>query len=325
MIADGHHRYETALAYRDERRAAGDAAQGAPHEWILAYFANAYAPGTPAAADPPPGVQGPRARRRGLARAAARLDACARCRWPDADAHRRRCWRSSSRRCADRHAFAVDDASRHAAHLLARARRRRELGVRVLHREVIEGVFGLDEAAVREGAIAYPKSAAQTARDLRAGRGVVALYLNPLRPEDVFRVTAAGEVLPQKSTFFTPKLPTGLVLPRAGRGVKRRGAPADPERVGALVPRVLRDLGLETSARVVCIAERWEALGRRRGRAPLPARRRCAATMLELEVDSSVVVPAAAAAARPSSWRRCGASSAGARRATSGCASAPGG
>jgi len=65
---------------------------------------------------------------------------------------------------------------------------------------------------VRDGAIGYPKSAAQTARDLRAGRGVVALYLNPLRPDDVFRVTAAGEVLPQKSTFFTPKLPTGVVF-----------------------------------------------------------------------------------------------------------------
>jgi uncharacterized protein (DUF1015 family) len=84
--------------------------------------------------------------------------------------------------------------------------------VRAIHREVIEGVFGLDEAAVRAGAIAYPKSALQTARDLRAGRGAVALYLNPLTAEDVFRVTAAGEVLPQKSTFFTPKLPSGLVF-----------------------------------------------------------------------------------------------------------------
>lgn len=47
VIADGHHRYETALAYRDERRA--DAAQadpGADYESTLAYFANAYAPGS---------------------------------------------------------------------------------------------------------------------------------------------------------------------------------------------------------------------------------------------------------------------------------------
>jgi uncharacterized protein (DUF1015 family) len=47
---------------------------------------------------------------------------------------------------------------------------------------------------------------------VRAGRGTVALYLNPLAAEDVFRVTAAGEILPQKSTFFHPKLPSGLVF-----------------------------------------------------------------------------------------------------------------
>ncbi len=40
----------------------------------------------------------------------------------------------------------------------------------------------------------------------------MALYLNALPPDDVFRVTAAGEVMPQKSTFFHPKLPTGLVF-----------------------------------------------------------------------------------------------------------------
>jgi len=48
------------------------------------------------------------------------------------------------------------------------------------------------------------------------GRGTVALYLNPLRPEDVFRVTAAGATLPQKSTFFHPKVPTGLVIDPIG-------------------------------------------------------------------------------------------------------------
>ena len=63
-----------------------------------------------------------------------------------------------------------------------------------------------------EGAIAYAKSAEQSARDVRAGRAAVAIYLNAPAPEDVFRVTAAGDVLPQKSTFFYPKLPTGLVF-----------------------------------------------------------------------------------------------------------------
>ena len=84
--------------------------------------------------------------------------------------------------------------------------------VRVLHREVLAGLLGLDDAAVRDGAVDFPKSALQTARDVRAGRGALALYLNPLGPDDVFRVTEAGETLPQKSTFFYPKLPTGLLF-----------------------------------------------------------------------------------------------------------------
>jgi predicted nucleic acid-binding Zn ribbon protein len=63
--------------------------------------------------------------------------------------------------------------------------------------------------------------------------------------------------------------------------------PAPPERVGALVPRVLRDLGLETSARVVFIAERWERW------VGADVARRCRPTalrgeVLELEVESSV-------------------------------------
>ncbi len=66
------------------------------------------------------------------------------------------------------------------------------------------------------------RTAAQTARDLRAGHGAAALYLNALAPEDVFRATDAGDVMPQKSTFFYPKLPTGLVF-------RALGGPGEPE------------------------------------------------------------------------------------------------
>jgi uncharacterized protein (DUF1015 family) len=210
VIADGHHRYETALAYRDERRAAGDGdGRDAPHEWLLVYLANAFAPGSLLLPI-----------HRLVLKGALPTDVGLRERLPGWE------WRAVPiadpgevgellarhlEPLRDRHAFAADDASGQ-LRIFSRPRRNAELTVRVIHREVIEGVFGLDEAAVRAGAIAYPKSALQTARDLRAGRGAVALYLNPLTAEDVFRVTAAGEVLPQKSTFFTPKLPSGLVF-----------------------------------------------------------------------------------------------------------------
>jgi uncharacterized protein (DUF1015 family) len=210
VIADGHHRYETALAYRDERRAAAaQAGPDAPFEFLLAYFANAFAPGT---------LLLPIHR---LVRVGAAPDAAAwQARLPG--------WTQQEVELAgaeavpealaahlaplrDRHAFAVDDASGR-LRIFSRPRTDEELTVRAIHREVIAGVFGLDEDAVRGGAISYPKDALQTARDVRAGEGCAALYLNPLAPEDVFRVTAGGEVLPQKSTFFYPKLPTGLLF-----------------------------------------------------------------------------------------------------------------
>jgi uncharacterized protein (DUF1015 family) len=60
--------------------------------------------------------------------------------------------------------------------------------------------------------VSFPKSALQAANDVRAGRGTVAIYLNALAPGDVFRVTEAGELMPQKSTFYYPKLPTGILF-----------------------------------------------------------------------------------------------------------------
>ena len=208
VIADGHHRYETALAYRDQQRAAG-AAVDHPSARLLAYFANAYSPGSlllpihRLVVAPPPseGDAWPLLSDAGWEREEILLEDQAAI--PAAlEAH--------LGPLTDRYAFAADDAS---GKLVVWSRPAGdELSVRVIHDEVLAGVFGLDAEAVRSGAVAFPKSAAQTAKDVREGRGRFALYLNPLSPDDVFRVTEAGETLPQKSTFFHPKLPTGLLF-----------------------------------------------------------------------------------------------------------------
>jgi uncharacterized protein (DUF1015 family) len=211
VIADGHHRYETALAYRDERRrTAAVADPEAPYERTLAYFANAYAPGTlllpihrvVREVAPPDGEDFAR-RLPGW-----RLELVA---LPSTDALAATL-EAHLAPLADRHAFAADDGSG-TLRIFSRPRQPGdELSIRVLHTEVLRGVFGLDDAAVRDGAVAFPKHASEAAREVREGRGTVALYLNPLAPEDVFRVTAAGEILPQKSTFYFPKLPSGLLF-----------------------------------------------------------------------------------------------------------------
>ena len=214
VIADGHHRYETALAYRDLQRAAHpDAGPDAPFEFLLVYVANAWAEGSLLLPihrlileAPAPDAAAWSARLPGWQMQTVPLAG------PDAVPE---ALETHLAPLCDHFAFAADDASG-TLRIFSRPVSGEELSVRVIHREVIDGVFGLDEEAVRAGAISYPKSAVQTAHDLRAGQGRVALYLNPLLPDDVFRVTAAGDVLPQKSTFFAPKLPTGLVFRAIG-------------------------------------------------------------------------------------------------------------
>lgn len=206
VIADGHHRYETALAYRDERRAR-EPSGAAPYEFTLAYFANAYAEGSLLLpihrvileADPAD-----------AGRLAARLPAWTHREVPIASAEAVPAFLDEAlAACAPAVAFAADDGGG-TLHVFERPAGD-ELSIRVIHGEVLQGAFGLDEEAVREGAVAFPKSASEAAR-LAREPGHMALYLNPLSPDDVFRVTGAGEVLPQKSTFFYPKLPSGLVF-----------------------------------------------------------------------------------------------------------------
>jgi uncharacterized protein (DUF1015 family) len=211
VIADGHHRYETGLAYQAERRAArpGGAPQSDPADHIFVYLANAYAAGSlllpihrllvraPAPSD---------ARWGELARAGWQQRAVAAASPEQVEAALREALAPHT----GAPAFAADDGRGQLRVFWKPATA--DLSIEVFHREIVVGFFGLDEGAVRDGAVAFPKAIAEAAREVRAGRGTVSLYLNPLRPEDVFRVTAAGATLPQKSTFFYPKLPTGLLF-----------------------------------------------------------------------------------------------------------------
>jgi uncharacterized protein (DUF1015 family) len=60
--------------------------------------------------------------------------------------------------------------------------------------------------------ISYTADAAEAVRRVRSGEAGVAYLLRPTRIEDVFQVARRGEVMPQKTTYFFPKLVSGLLF-----------------------------------------------------------------------------------------------------------------
>jgi uncharacterized protein (DUF1015 family) len=73
----------------------------------------------------------------------------------------------------------------------------------VLHEELLPGIGG---------SVTFDAEAARVARTVQEGEAQVAILMNPLGAEELFSAVQAGGVLPQKSTYFAPKIPSGLVL-----------------------------------------------------------------------------------------------------------------
>ena len=89
----------------------------------------------------------------------------------------------------------------------------RRLDVTVLQEAILHRILGIDDAALEEQRnITYTVDVNRGLADVRQGKEQLFLYLNPTRPEEVLRVADHGEKMPQKSTDFYPKLLTGLVL-----------------------------------------------------------------------------------------------------------------
>ena len=89
----------------------------------------------------------------------------------------------------------------------------RELDVTILHTYILEDLLGISkDAQERKLNLDYLKTAEEVERAVEAGRAQIGFLLNPTRLEQVRRVTRAGYTMPQKSTFFHPKLVSGLLL-----------------------------------------------------------------------------------------------------------------
>jgi uncharacterized protein (DUF1015 family) len=89
----------------------------------------------------------------------------------------------------------------------------RALHVLVLNETILEPLLGLDAAARAAGErIAFSEDAVAAWRAVADGEAQLAFLVNAVRVPEIIAVADAGELLPQKSTFFYPKLGTGLVL-----------------------------------------------------------------------------------------------------------------
>jgi uncharacterized protein (DUF1015 family) len=91
--------------------------------------------------------------------------------------------------------------------------RQRRLDLIQLHAVVLGRLLGLDEEKVREQTnIRYLRDASEAVEQVRRGEANVAFLTNPVAMEQLREVAFAGEVMPQKSTDFYPKLLSGLAM-----------------------------------------------------------------------------------------------------------------
>lgn len=89
----------------------------------------------------------------------------------------------------------------------------RSLDVNLLHRGILEPSLGIGDAEIRsQKHVDYFRDRQEMIEGIRQGRHQLGFVLNPTRLEQVREISERGEKMPQKSTDFYPKLLTGLVF-----------------------------------------------------------------------------------------------------------------
>jgi uncharacterized protein (DUF1015 family) len=201
LIADGHHRYETALAFRNEN----------PHlpgaDRVMMTFVNMHSPGLQILAThrlvngiPSEGLPD------GFLRAAAEDFDIAPLDSLDALKHR---WAAAPGRTVIGAAIGTRLFALEARDTPG------ELDVRILHRLLLGKALGIGEEDVRdEKHLRYLRGLDAAVEEARRGTARIAFLLRPVSVEQVAAISFAGGVMPQKSTDFYPKLLSGLTIYR---------------------------------------------------------------------------------------------------------------
>ncbi len=102
--------------------------------------------------------------------------------------------------------------AQHSEKLAGLSERQRALDVVQLHKLILEDALGMSEADIRDQKhLKYVRDAGEAIEEVRNGANV-AFLINPVRMPQMRDVAFAGEVLPQKSTDFYPKMLSGLTI-----------------------------------------------------------------------------------------------------------------
>ena len=233
FIADGHHRYDTSLNYRNERRKEDGAFTGdEPYNYVAMYLARLEDPGLtilPAH------------------RALFNLTGFNPQRFEDdlnryfnieridfdeksEHADRRTVLDTMVHRADHAHVFGMIVKGEHSYYLLSlrneddmdvllpdKSPAYRRLDVSILHHLVIDKLLGIKIKTHKLGLnIEYIKDVDDAVKRIQNDSADIVFFMNPTKVSEVKEVAAAGERMPQKATYFYPKLLTGLVMNKLG-------------------------------------------------------------------------------------------------------------
>ncbi len=229
FIADGHHRYDTALNYRNERRRTAESLTGEEgFNFVPMFLARIEDPGLTIL----PAHRAlfnlenfhPRKFEEDLNRYfnIERIDFDKRSEAAD----RRTVLETLQHRAGHAHIFGMRVKGEHSYYLLTlrneadmdsivpgKSAAYRRLDVSILHHLIIDRLLGIKMETHKLGLnIEYIKEADEAVNRVAEGDVDVVFLMNPTKVSEVRDVAATGERMPQKATYFYPKLLTGLVM-----------------------------------------------------------------------------------------------------------------
>jgi uncharacterized protein (DUF1015 family) len=211
LIADGHHRYETARVYAEEIGGEGD------HNYVLMFLCSMEDPGM---------VILPTHRLLTNLKDSARQEALADTLREHFDVEPLDSTADLEPPAGEMPAFGymdsffkkpfrltLKDKASAARVMNGKPEAYRRLDTAVLESLILEGPLGMTEDDISHlNGLAYSKDTQDAIDAVESGRADAAFYLRGTPIEHVREVAEAGETMPPKSTFFYPKIPTGLLM-----------------------------------------------------------------------------------------------------------------